>query len=249
MKKKYLHIILILSFMSTSIVHAIDLPTAQMYIQEGNKYFGEKNLALAADYYEKALQYAPSAHVYFNLGNTYASLKRPGYALFYFLKAKQYCPRWTELSQTIQLLYQSYPTLPTLRSTWHHTLIQAVTLNTWVVLLDVCFWISIFSIIIYVCFTRKKTYVQLSCFCGTMFLCIGILLYIHKNDFRTGILIDENPIRFAPTESSPVRQNIPEGTLCEISDQRDRFIYIKTELAEGWILSEKIRPLYANSNS
>jgi tetratricopeptide (TPR) repeat protein len=230
-------------------VRAIDLPTAQMYIQEGNKCFGEKNLELAADYYEKALRYAPSAHVYFNLGNTYASLKRPGYALFYFLKAKQYRPRWTELNQTIQSLYQSYPTLSPLKSTWYHAIVQAVTLNAWVVLLDVCFWISMFSIIIYICFAHRKMYVQLGGFCGTLFLCMGILLYVHKNNLRTGVLIEENPIRFAPTESSPVRQNIPEGTLCEISDRRDQFIYVKTELAEGWILSEKIRPLYANSNS
>ncbi|MDR0647372.1 MAG: tetratricopeptide repeat protein [Puniceicoccales bacterium] len=249
MKKKYLHMILTLLFMSMATVHAIDLSTAQMYIQEGNKCFGEKNLESAADYYEKALQYAPSAHVYFNLGNTYASLKRPGYALFYFLKAKQYRPRWTELNQTMQSLYQSYPTLPPLKSTWCRTIVQAVTLNTWVVVLDLCFWISIFLIIIYVCFTRRKIYLQLSCFCGVLFLCIGTLLYVHKSDLRMGVLIDENPIRFAPTESSPIRQSIPEGTLCEISDQRDRFTYIKTELAEGWILSEKIRPLYANSNS
>ncbi|MDR1255017.1 MAG: hypothetical protein LBJ78_03275 [Puniceicoccales bacterium] len=249
MKKKYLHIILTLLFMSVSMVHAIDVLMAQTYIQEGNKYFGEKNLELAADYYEKALQYAPSAQVYFNLGNTYASLKCPGYALFYFLKANQYRPRWTELKQTMQSLYQSYPTLPPLKSTWYYTIFQFITLNTWVMLLDLCFWIIIFSIIIYICFRRRKLYVQLSCFCGTLFLCIGTLLYVHKSDLHTGVLIDENPIHFAPTESSPVRQNIPEGTLCEISDRRDRFVYIKTELAEGWILSEKIRPLYANSNS
>ena len=213
---------------------AIDLTSAQNYVQEGNKNFGEQKWEAAIESYQAALQYAPSAQVYFNLGNTYACLKKPAYALFYFLKAKQYHPRWKELNQCIQQLHTDYPTLPKRAHHWYQPIFEMFSLNTWLLCRTLFFWAALFSILIFYGYIRKNWLLYLSASCALACLLTAILSCYGKNRFQSAIFTEDTAIHFAPTESSPTRQVVPAGTLCQLSDRRDTFTYVTLDGIDGW---------------
>jgi tetratricopeptide (TPR) repeat protein len=239
--KTFFHGLVFLAGLLPLSAEPISRAQAQIYFDEGNRWFSEHNWPRAIEAYGQALTYGPSAQVYFNLGDTYAASGEPGYALFYFLKARQCKPRWAPLRQALDQLHQAYPLLPRVHTPWYGQLFQWFTWNQWVGGLSLCFWMAIWLWIADYFFLQRSRVRQLSYLGFALTFTLALLGLLNYSELKTAVVVKESPVHFAPTVSSPIRQSLPAGTLCQRAEQSNEFTYIKTKTnVEGWMPTDGV---------
>ena len=224
------------SFLALSAEGNYALDKAQSLYQEGNRYFAEKNYIEAIQKYHMALEIAPSAEVHFNLGSAYQQLNKPGYAFYNYIVAHQYKPLNTHYAKTLKSLKETFPQLPNYEESFYQKIWYCFHVNTWTIFLFIFFWGGCLFFLIFLFQKEKKYYLKIAI---QSFFCAGIIVLLwalNYNSTNKAILVQRQDLRLAPTEKSPTKKTIPEGTLCLVKQQQGNFFYVDIEgIDDGWI--------------
>ena len=223
-----------------------DLNSAKSLLNTGNHAYGDGRYEAALGYYMQAIKTGNiSPDLYYNLAQTHWKLQQKGPALFCFKKALTLHPYWKQASENVRHLYREMD-LPAEKSL---SVLKKIPLNGWTYALVISFWIAAFFVIkIIFSALGRWLFIILSVIGLSIAVIVGAILWICSEDLKTVIILESTPLKFSPTEKSPQRQTLKEGTICKYVDQKDNYLFIEAfsgnQKSEGWVRKDDAGILY-----
>lgn len=227
-----------------------DQQNALHYFQKGNRLYGEQKWAEAAKTYQAALKYGQSASLHFNLGNVYVRLNKPGKAYYHFKKALVLSPNWTLPKENLAYLNGMLMPSRSLPFSFLQKCFHFLTWNVWTLLACTATWCTLFGALIYLFSSRKRrgAYLWIIIFGALTSLFLSALPLINLRELSRAVALENTALKFAPTEQSPVRRELLEGTECTWLETKGSFAYInlldEKSAGEGWVEKEKLGRLF-----
>lgn len=250
MKKSFFQIIVVLIFISLTIVKA----DINLVMQKGNEFYKNNQYQLAIDEYNKLIKQGyEGTSIYYNLGNAHYRLGKIGYAILYFEKALKFSPSDEDIKHNLSLarlgMKDKVDTLPPffIFNIWEG-LLASFSVTGWTVVVYIVFIVLLLCIVAYF-FSRSATQQRVSFFSGVGFgvlllLTIALLSVKMNKEFnvKDGIIVESSVIvKSSPDNSSKDEFIIHEGLKVRLEDKVDDWVKIRLDDGKiGWILEKNL---------
>ena len=253
MKKNIYRIILLMIFISLSIVKA----DVKSVMQKGNELYKNNKYQLAIDEYDKLVKQGyEGTSLYYNLGNAHYRLGKVGYAILYYEKALKLSPNDEDVKHNLVLAKNNtkdkVETLPPffIFNIWE-SLLALFSVSGWTVLVYTIFILLLLCVIAYF-FSRTSPQQRVSFFSGfgvlAVLIFVIILLAVKVNkefNIKDGIIVSNLvTVKSSPDNSSKDEFVIHEGLKVRLADKVDN--WAKIRLADGklgWISEENFKEI------
>ena len=205
--------------------------------QDGNNFYGESKWTEAIDSYSQLLQHGESPTIHFNIANAYAQLNKIGYARFHFEKALKLNPQFKQAKENLASIIHIE------NNSLFAKIFSFATFKTWLYIISASFWLTaIFVAMLAFKLYNKKRVLILTTTSTFLTITASIILIANLNKLSQAVILVTTQVKFAPTEQSPARDTLNEGSICQIIDKNNNFTYIsvKEKNLEGWIPSSTI---------
>lgn len=211
--------------------------------QRGNDEYKNKNYQIALNYYLQVEQSdLESVSLYFNMGNCYYKLGKIGQSIRYYEKARVISPLDVDVKTNLQLVESElvdrieFPDQFFIFD-WYQTLKYWLSLNTWLVLMLLCFSFVLISILI-----RRFFNIKIGIILGTIFFALFImtltfsLTRISDLNFKKAVLIEKNGTVYASPNADTEAFILHEGSKFDIIRTEGNYCEISLiDGKTGWI--------------
>jgi len=199
---------------------------------EGNNAYMHQDFTTAIKSYQACLSQGESSSLRFNLGNAYFQNGNIGPAILEYERALQIDPRNKGILTNLEYVRKKSG-LAKEKSTFGDTLLQLLTIDTWVWITSFAFWTLIAALLFYKLLRHRFFFY----FPASLILCLGTipLLVAHKHANDAIIIKKETPLLTSPAPTSEVTSSIEEGSRVSVKTEYNGFFFAH--------LSKK-KPLY-----
>lgn len=204
----------------------------------GNEAHQSGEYANAIELYEESLEATQSLEQHFNMGNAFYQNGEYGKAILHYKKALVFNPSHPDVLANLNLARESLKMLNAESPSSLTILVNVFSLDTWTWILVSAFWLFVGVIILSraysISYLVKNGIVWASIVVGATSL--GALYYFHGEKDLGVVLVDDAPLKVAPTTTSPKTAMLNEGTTGKVLDQHADHYFITTpDKHEGWI--------------
>lgn len=201
----------------------------------------------AIEQFEGALSDGESAAVRHNLALSYLQSDQLGEATWQLERAARLAPLKTSYQFKLGALRQQLG-LYERSVNWWQSASSTLQINTWILIVAVCFWILLALILLPRMGRMNRT---LAVKLATALSVIGLSLscaaiVIHYFDMPAGIVISDEPstLRHAPASAAPEAGIARPGERVKVSEHYQGFVKVETEAdIVGWLPEEDFRAL------
>lgn len=223
-----------------------DARTPEELFEQANAFFSRGQYAEAVPLYRAVLERAGhSAAVHFNLGSAYARQEAYGLAVLHFERARAMDPADGEIRANLEQVHELARMRPPERSALL-AFSELAHPNTWTLLGTVAFWgmLGLLCIPPWVGKRRRPFYGLAA---GALCVCVlSALAVAPKWDLtRRGVVVESAaPLKVAPTESSPLLRELPEGAVLVFSRKDRGHYYVMDDRRQsGWVETSAFIPI------
>jgi len=224
---------------------AASAASAEDAFKEGIEAYEKNNYAEAAEAFELNAKSNETGAARHNLALALYQLDRPGEAVWQLERALLLEPRNRQYHYKLGALRQQLG-LSMTRPAWHEVAAQALSSQTWIILLSFGFWAALYSFILP---AASRSQAKLPIIAIRTVSCIILIiaaaaLYLNRHQSSKGIVITGTPIelRAAPASAAPQSGLARSGERGQVIDRHEDFLNIETEGgAKGWIHSGNFR--------
>ena len=218
--------------------------------QRANQLYEQGDYRKAAEAYEYVAARIHNGDVYYNLGNTYFKIGEHGKAILYYERAKRLMPRDADVKKKLALALSLNINKQPAGVPFISVIQSVVTINEFTILAFFCYLALAGAFIVYV-FIDDTQIQKIACrvtifFAIVLLFCIVflILLIYEGNVSKAIVLFPEVIARSAPDDGAAEIFTLHEGTMIEISEQRERWSKIQLPNGnDGWIPNSAIEQI------
>ncbi len=218
---------------------------------EGSNYYVEAQAAetgehaqelyaLAIQTWSRLKESAVSANLHYNLGNAYFNMGETGLAALEYERAMVLEPGHAEARTNLNYILQANGVEPRAQSTLDQ-LAYNLTMNTWIWLSAVCFWLLVGLLIIPRLYGGPTLFSRIGIILSATILLFSLAAtYDYVSKRNNGIVIhNDSPLKVAPAEGSQPLAYVQAGTDAYTDQMYQNYYYIETSQGDaGWISRE-----------
>lgn len=227
----------------------------QLLFDQANKLYQAQSYDSATSLYLKLIDRGyQNPQLYYNTGNAYYQTGQPGYAIYYYTKALQKDHGNQVIIHNLQMAQlqasnkiHQLPTLFFVR--WWHAILNFFSVNTWLILSIVFFWILLFFLGWKWMTASPPFWVRWLWISAAILFCFFLtgatFSWIRANTHDTAIIVDvRQPLRSAPDQNSETIRPLDNGAKVHILDSVSEWKKIQLEDGtEGWARADEMKVL------
>lgn len=211
--------------------------TFHQHFADGQTAYEKGNYAEALDAFVQAAAVGQNAALHHNIGNTYTQLNEGGRAIAHFHKALALAPRNPETKANLNLVYQRLGrTAP--EPTLFTRIAGLLTLNSWVWLTVIAFWLLVFSLALpkILNWRPSATWSTRIVFSIALVVCACALFGYHSLAKLAVVTDLETPLRPSPAQHSQTIAFLQPGETVAIDRNHGDFTHVTLQSGRsGWI--------------
>ncbi len=226
-------------------------------LQNGNKFYAEKNYEKAKTEYEKVLLSGyESAALYYNLGNVYYRTKSVANAVYYYEKAALLAPGDEDIQVNLAFarnrIYDKItPNNKPALLRYYETLVRQFTSGNYAAISLLTFVFSLLAVALYL-FSKSKKRKIIGFSAGIVFFIFAAISFVfsqkrytEQTKLDTAIVFAESvSVKSAPDNSATELFIIHEGLKVGISEQQGNWTEIRLEDGRaGWLTATSLKVL------
>jgi tetratricopeptide (TPR) repeat protein len=218
---------------------------------KGNQAYRAEDYDTALSFYNEILsQGFETSDLYFNMGNCYFRMEQIGQAILYYEKARKLDPNDPDINYNLELAnlkvvdrIESPPRF--FLFNWWDSLKLKFSLINLVYLLIFLFFLSIFSLIVWL-FSRsnrlRSFLISITVVSGLLFLLWCYIFFIRVNEIKNRvqaiIIVPSVTVVSAPDENSTDMFILHEGVKVDLEEQSNEWVNISlVDGKTGWVKS------------
>lgn len=227
---------------SVSTALAADIPSD---FDAANKLYEQGKFPEAAAAYQKLIQSGTaSPALYFNLGNAYFKSGQIGRAVAAYRSAEKLAPRDPDVRANLQFVRNQIPN-PTLSPTKWQQAFGTLTVNEWITIAAVAFWLTFVLLTlgqIRPALKRPLRNITLLGAAATVILAACLAIAWTNASAKTAVIVAHDAIiRNGPLDESPSAFTAHDGAELRILDTKDNWLQVAAaENRIGWVKREQV---------
>jgi len=199
---------------------------------EGNIHYSEGRIDQAIEAWYRALPHLPTAAVHYNLGTAWFQKQQVARAILHLERARAMDPARTDVVNNLRYIRQQAGLPQPDASVWNR-LSAGFTLNSWVILATIGFWLALFCSWPPLLAGWRGYSWRFATAAGLMTCALAVtaLTGLRSEPRHAIVLANDTPLRVAPVANSPAATRLPEGISASVQSRQGNFLHVT--LADG----------------
>lgn len=222
-----------------TVVTAQAQPAVDTLFAAGNEAYLQKDYPAAISNYEQALALEPSAAIHYNLGNAFQASGEAGQAIAHYEKALALKPSLKEAALNLSLV-RSTLELPISEATPLSALGNMATLNQWVLIVVIAFWVAVLGYVAPMIPAKWLLWARLSATLAAIAVIIAALGCWHwyGQQSKAVVVLENAPLLASPNTGSAHAAFAERGQYVTIEQELPAFYLVQTEMGKSGFVSK-----------